>query len=406
MKIIKTDYILTPNKVLSQKCVAFDEKIVGIDDFESLKKRFQDAKVIDCGKNSCLLPGFINLHTHLEFSSNRATLKYGDFLVWLNSVIKNREELIKSCDFNCIDKAIASMLKNGTTTFGAISSFGEDLKACVDAPQRVIYFNEIIGSNPATADIAYSDFLDRVRKSLKYKDDRFIPAVAIHSPYSVHRVLAKKAIDFAKENSLFISTHFMESRAEREWIDSAKGDFQKFFKEFLNQTIPANRAKDFINLFKDTKSLFVHAVWANDEELDMINKEGHSIVHCPVSNRLLGNGRLNIKKIKNIGINLSIATDGLSSNYTLNMYEELKNALFMHYDIDLIDLSFNLLRAATINPAKAINLNTGEIEIGKFADLQVVKLPDDFKNEEEIALSIILHTKKPKSVFIGGKEYV
>ena len=406
MKIIKTDYILTPNRVLSKKCVAFDEKIVGIDDFESLKKRFQDAKVIDCGKNSCLLPGFINLHTHLEFSSNRATLKYGDFLVWLNSVIKNREELIKSCDFNCIDKAIASMLKNGTTTFGAISSFGEDLKACVDAPQRVIYFNEIIGSNPATADIAYSDFLDRVRKSLKYKDDRFIPAVAIHSPYSVHRVLAKKAIDFAKENSLFISTHFMESRAEREWIDSAKGDFQKFFKEFLNQTIPANRAKDFINLFKETKSLFVHAVWTNDEELDIINKEGHTIVHCPVSNRLLGNGRLNIKKIKNIGINLSIATDGLSSNYSLNMYEELKNALFMHYDIDLIDLSFNLLRAATINPAKAINLNTGEIEIGKFADLQVVKLPDDFKNEEEIALSIILHTKKPKSVFIGGKEYV
>ena len=406
MKIIKTDYILTPNKVLSKKCVAFDEKIVGIDDFESLKKRFQDAKVIDCGKNSCLLPGFINLHTHLEFSSNRATLKYGDFLVWLNSVIKNREELIKSCDFNCIDKAIASMLKNGTTTFGAISSFGEDLKACVDAPQRVIYFNEIIGSNPATADIAYSDFLDRVRKSLKYKDDRFIPAVAIHSPYSVHRVLAKKAIDFAKENSLFISTHFMESRAEREWIDSAKGDFQKFFKEFLNQTIPANRAKDFINLFKGTKSLFVHAVWANDEELDIINKEGHTIVHCPTSNRLLGNGRLNIKKIKNIGINLSIATDGLSSNYSLNMYEELKNALFMHYDIDLIDLSFDLLRAATINPAKAINLNTGEIEIGKCADFQVVKLPDDFKNEEEIALSIILHTKKPKSVFIGGKEYV
>jgi len=41
------------------------------------------------------------------------------------------------------------MLKSGVTTFGAISSFRADLEVCRKAPQKGIYFNELIGSNPA-----------------------------------------------------------------------------------------------------------------------------------------------------------------------------------------------------------------------------------------------------------------
>ncbi len=405
MKIVKTDFILTPHKIVSGKAVAFEKNIVDIDDFETLKKKFPNATIFEYEKNSCILPGFINTHVHLEFSANRAALSYGDFLSWLYSVIKKREELVPNCDRLCIQKAIKNMLKSGTTTFGAISSYGYDLTLCAKAPQRVVYFNEVIGSNPAAADALYNDFLQRVKESKEYADEKFIPAIAIHSPYSVHRILAKKAIEFAKENDLLISTHFMESRAEREWLDKGVGDFKPFFEEFLNQSIPANRAEDYLALFEGAPSLFVHCVWANEKELEIIEKEKHTIVHCPISNRLLGNGALDIGKIKYLGINLSVATDGLSSNYSLNIYEELKAALFVHYHIEPVALAFDLIRSVTTNAAKALKINAGEIKIEKLADLQVVKLPKDLDAIEQIPLHILLHTKKPEKVFIGGESY-
>ncbi len=405
MKIIKTDYILTPDKIISGKAVAFEEKIVDIDEIDILKTKYSKAKIIEYGKNSCLLPGFINSHVHLEFSSNRATLSYGDFLIWLNSVIKKREDLMPKCNEKCLKSAIKTMLESGTTAFGAVSSYGYDMKACLDAPQRVVYFNEIIGSNPAAADALYSDFIQRVEESFSYKNEKFIPAVAIHSPYSVHRVLVKKAVDFAKKENLLISTHFMESRAEREWLDKGVGDFKAFFKNFLNQSIPANQALDFLEIFNGTKSLFTHCVWTNDKELEILEKNGHTIIHCPVSNRLLGNGALDIGKIKYLGINFTTATDGLSSNFSLNIYDELKSALFTHYHINPVTLATDLIRSATKNAANALNLNCGEIKIGKYADLQVVKLPEDLQNLSDIPLHIILHNDKPKNIFIGGELY-
>lgn len=400
LKIVKTKYILTPNRLLLNKAVAFNEKIVDIDDFKTLKRKFNGAKIFEYGDNSCLLPGFINSHVHLEFSANRATLLYGDFITWLNSVIEKREELISRCDEECIKNSLDIILKSGTTTIGAISSFGLDLLPCSNSSLKVIYFNEIIGSNPAAADMLFSDFLHRVEKSKEFKSKKFIPAVAIHSPYSVHRVLAKKAIDFAKDNSLLISTHFMESKAEREWLDNKRGDFKKFFEQF-NQSIPANRAKDFLSQFDGYPSLFAHCVWANKEELEVLKNQNHTIIHSPVSNRLLGNGVLNFDKIKDL--NVAVATDGLSSNYSLNLYDELKAALFIHSYIELKRLAFDLIKSVTINAAKALRLNSGEIKIDMAADLQIVKLPNDLENLESIALHIILNNKMPKNIFIEGE---
>jgi len=405
MKIIKTKYILTPQKIISNRAVAFEKKIVDIDEFETLKSKYPDAKIIDYKDYSCLLPGFINPHVHLEFSANKAALTYGDFIIWLNSVIKKRENLLSKCDQKCVNNAIDIMLKSGTTTFGAISSYGYDMKICADAPQRVIYFNEIIGSNPAAADALYSDFLQKVNESLNYKNNRFIPAIAIHSPYSVHKVLAKKAVELAKKKNMLLTTHFMESRAEREWLDEGVGDFKAFFKDFLNQTLPANRALDYLKLFEGIKTLFTHCVWCNEKELEILQKNEHSIIHCPVSNRLLGNSALDLAKIKYLGINFLTATDGLSSNYSLNLYEELKSALFVHYHINPTILALDLIRSVTINAAKALNIEAGEIEIGKYADLQIVDIPKDLNDINEIPLHILLHTNRPKSVYIEGELY-
>ncbi|HIP30470.1 MAG TPA: metal-dependent hydrolase, partial [Sulfurospirillum arcachonense] len=389
-------------EILTNSAVCFDKTILDIDKLENLSQKYPEAEVIELPKNSVLMPGLINTHVHLEFSSNKSSLKYGNFMTWLNSVIAKRDDLLSTCNDEVIEKQLKIMQKSGTTTFGAISSFGNDFDACYKTPQRVVFFTEILGSQPNSVDILFEDFKSRLRVTEDNENERLIPAIAIHSPYSTHPMLARNALDIARKKGYVVSTHFMESQAEREWIDSGKGEFNDFFNNFAPNSRPMSSANDYIDLFYGTKTLFTHCVQANKKELEEIKNIGGSVTHCPVSNRLLGIGRLEIENIDKTMLNLG--TDGLSSNISLNLWDEMRAALMMHFKGDLNKLAPLLIKMSTCNGAKALNLNCGEISKDKFADFIVCEVQDDLENIEDIALELILHTKFTKATYVAGEK--
>ena len=400
MTKLKADFVITMNKnydILQNAEVLFDEKIIDIG-------YNLPGETIYLGKNSVLMPALINTHTHLEFSSNKTDLMYGDFITWLESVINKKEELFVSCKGDCYKRAIEEMKKSGICAFGEISSSGGDLKYLKHSPLKVVYFNEIIGTNPAIADAMYQDFLNRLNESVHMQNKNFIPAVSIHSPYSVHPILMDKIIEIAKEKKLPIEAHFMESQAERRWLDRGEGEFKLFFDKHFKNAKPLIKPLEFIEKFKNTNTTFIHCVYANEEELQKISEIKASIAHCPVSNRLLNVGKLDLEKVKNNKIDYSVATDGLSSNYSLNLFKEIRAALLMHTDLHPKYLAKDLLKSVTINAAKQLNLNNGSIEKEKSADLIAFKLPDDIDDIEKIPIQIILHTTEVEELYINGKK--
>ena len=400
MQIITPHYILMKDKVTTNLSIAFDKVIHKIATIDELIEEFPDAKRTTLRENSLLMPGLINAHVHIEFSANKTKLSYGDFMSWLYSVIENRENLIDDCKADCMKKAIDSMLDSGITTFGAISSHGLDLQSCADAAQNVVFFNELIGSQATMADALFGDFKSRLETSKAVQREGFYPAVAIHSPYSVHPVLIKKALEIVKDENLKLTAHFMESKAEREWLDSNDGDFKDFFENLLKQKSAVCDSTEFLEHFNDIPTLLTHAVKANEDELKTIHSSKHTVIHCPISNRLLGNPTLNIKELNNNNIRWIVATDGLSSNYKLDLFEEMKMSLFMHSDAPLLGFANALIRGVTIDAAEALGLNTGEIAEGKNADMIILDL--DCEPTEELAIHLILHRYNVSKVFING----
>ena len=401
MQIVRADYVMRVNEgfeVIADGAVAFEERIRAVGPVHAVRDAYPDAEFVDAGKHSVLLPGLVNPHVHLEFSANRTTLAYGDFIGWLKSVIRHREALSGACREICIKKVLDGMLRSGTTTIGAVSSFGFDLKPCVHSVMRVVFFNEVLGSNPAMVDALYGDFLERLEESRAHASEGFIPAISIHSPYSTHPVLAKKALEIARQEEMVVSTHFMESRAEREWLDHGTGDFAAFFEEFMPGTRPVNDPVAYLELFEGVATLFTHAVHATEEERALMERYGY-ITHCPVSNRLLGNGRLEIEHVEK----LTLGTDGLSSNISLSLWDEMRAALMMHVKGPLDLLARRLLVAATRGGAEALMRNGGEISPFRDADLIAVTLPGALERVEELALQLVLHVKEAKLVYVGGE---
>ncbi len=404
MKIINADFLYTPNGYLQNQAVAFTEHIKDIAPLEELIQRYPDAEVIQTEPHSILYPGFINTHVHLEFSANRTSLVYGSFKPWLDSVIEHRENLMGACNNEMMDQECQNMMRSGITTFGAISSFGNELEVCEKTPQRVVFFNELIGSNAMYADMLYGDFQERVRASQSCeKHSRIIPAIAIHSPYSVHPILLQKAVNLAKKHTMPLSAHFLESKDEREWLESSTGTLRAFFLKYFNTSKTVTNIEEFMHAFDTYPTHFAHCVQATKEELNYLADKGHSVAHCPRSNRYLGCGRLAIEELS---LPFSVATDGLSSNDSLNIFDELKAAIMLHHDIPIQELSEKLLRAVTADAADILGLNCGKIEVDKLADFAVVTLPEASKRTDELALWTILHTKEVSEVYIEGEKYV
>ena len=85
------------------------------------------------------------------------------------------------------------------------------------------------------------------------------------------------------------------------------------------------------------------------------------------------------------------------------MFDELRNALMVHYEKNVIDFSNILLKAATLNGARALGLNKGTLQKEFDADMITFSLPDEVEDMEDLPMQIILHTKFVDKTIIGGE---
>ena len=119
--------------------------------------------------------------------------------------------------------------------------------------------------------------------------------------------------------------------------------------------------------------LAVHCVKASDEDIEIMARNDVKVIHCPVSNMILASGFAPIRKYKEAGITIGLATDGAGSNDCQNYLETLKFAAIIHkgYEMDPTFLpAYEVLEMATIDGAKCMGLEDeiGSIEVGKKSD--------------------------------------
>lgn len=376
-------------------------KILYFGDYQSLLEKYPEAKAT-FHNESILLPALSNPHIHFEFSNNKTTLTYGDFGKWLDSVIEKREGLFENLE-QSIQKQIELQLQSGIASVGAISSYGYDIPLLANSPLRVQLFNEAIGSNPALIDALYSNLLARLQECEKYANSRFSPALSIHSPYSTHKVLATKVANLAKEKDLLLSVHFLESSQELEWLTHSSGFFKEFFtKHFGNPNATSSLSvSEFLALLEGNRSLFVHCLFTTQKEFEKIASMNGAVISSPRSNRLLNNRYLNLELLKNAKLPSIFSTDGLSSNFSLNLLDELRHTLFAYPQYSPNEFAKELVLGVTHFANASLGFSGGEIAIGRDADFALFKCEEISASKQE-ALHFILHCQKASEVYING----
>ena len=124
--------------------------------------------------------------------------------------------------------------------------------------------------------------------------------------------------------------------------------------------------------------IIAHGLYVDDEEIRMLAEFGVTVVHNPASNMKLASGmRFKFTEMREMGIRLSLGTDGCSSSNNLDMIEAMKLASLLGKAWRKNPVAVpadDIFQVATAAGAAAVGLKSGEILEGFLADLCIVDL--------------------------------
>jgi 5-methylthioadenosine/S-adenosylhomocysteine deaminase len=330
--------------------------------------QFPEGKKIINARGGIIMPGLVNTHTHLPMALFRGLADDLPLSVWLNEYIFPAESKCITPESVRIGALLSSaeMLLSGTTTC-CDGYFHEDHVA---AAMNEIGMRGILGQGvidfPAPGMPKPGDNVNNAIKFLqKWKNisSLITPSVFCHSPYTCSETTLKKAKDAADAAGVLFQIHAAETKDEYIQIQTKHHETPIKYLDKIG--------------IIDQNTILVHAVWLDDEDIEIIAKRNSTVSHNPESNMKLASGIAPVPALLKAGVTVGLGTDGCASNNNLDLISEMDTAAKLHkvnaLDPTLLD-SVTVLKMATIQGAKALGLDAiiGSLEIGKKADVIVI----------------------------------
>ena len=308
------------------------------------------------------MPGLINTHTHVAMALLRGISDDVPLMEWLEQHIWPIEGKMGYQEvFDGARLGILEMLMGGTTTFVDMYPYEEAVaEAAETAGIRALV-------SPCPMDFRMDHFENDWRQVQKrFSSSRLVSMwMGPHAIYTLSGEHLQRSISLSKELGVGSHVHLAETQTEQ---DNAMAQYGMSPTEYFEKE----------GLFT-TKTLAAHCVVMSDHDIEILAKNGVSVAHNPQSNMKLASGIAPVKKMLDAGVNVSIGTDGASSNNDLDMWDEMRTASLLQ-KVSTLDPcaipAYTALQMATVNGAKAIG-REGELGVlasGAFADILLVDL--------------------------------
>jgi 5-methylthioadenosine/S-adenosylhomocysteine deaminase len=324
-------------------------------------------KIIDA-QGGIIMPGLVNTHTHLPMALFRGLADDLPLSVWLNEHIFPAESNHIHPESVRLGALLsgAEMLLSGTTTCCDGYFYEDNVAAAVnDIGMRAILGQGVIDF-PAPGVSKPEDNVDNaIRFIQKWKNisPLITPSMFCHSPYTCSEATLKKAKDAADANGVLFQIHTAETKDEYVSIQTK------------HHTTPV-KYLDKIGII-DQNTLLVHAVWLDNDDIEIMANRRASVSHNPESNMKLASGIAPVPALLKAGVTVGLGTDGCASNNNLDLFSEMDTAAKLHkvntMDPTVMD-AVTVLKMATIDGAKSLGLQDiiGSLEVGKKADVIII----------------------------------
>jgi len=322
-----------------------------------------------------VIPGFVQTHIHLCQTLFRGSADDLALIDWLKKRVWPMEAAHTAGSVAASARlGIAELIKGGTTcalTMETVNHTGEVFRVVEESGFRATVGKCMMDKGDEVPSALQEITSDSIEQSIALLEEWhgkangrirycFAPRFAV----SCTRELLEQVGRLARERGVMIHTHASENRTECEIVETETGLRNV---AYLNQ----------VGLTGSHVAL-AHCVHLSNDEIETLLQTKTNVVHCPSSNLKLGSGIAPVAELLKRGISVSLGADGAACNNRLDMFTEMRMAALLQKALHGPEVlpARRALRMATIDGAIAMGLDAdiGSIEVGKKADLAVIRL--------------------------------
>lgn len=329
MKRIAAEYLYTLDSYepLVNGFVEYDDDgtIVSVGECEDVGKEETFYK-------GALVPGFVNTHCHIELSHLQGKFaKKTGMAGFIDQINALRDISDRTSRMECIRKWMDRLWSQGVSAMGDISNGDESFPAKAASPMYTRTFLEVFGSEPEDCAKVMESVGQLQGKVAGYGLDA---APTPHSCYTMSPELLTAASRAALDSG-YLSYHSQESLQEEQMLVSGSGALYENRKR-LGMSTPPVTGRPSLFYFLDRIGkihpapfeehiLLVHEVCLTEEAADAVNDKLKNafVALCPMSNIFIHDTLPPVALMRRKGMKITVGTDSLSSNDTLDIVGEM-----------------------------------------------------------------------------------
>jgi putative selenium metabolism protein SsnA len=300
-----------------------DGRIADIGTTKELKNRYLAARVAIDATGKVVLPGFICAHHHLYSSMARGFAPPGEPAFTFGEILErlwwklDRALTPEDVRLSAL-VALAACIRNGTTTIldhhaspscrdGSLDIIAD---AVLESGIRAALCYEVSDRNEPGAGVAENRrFLERLERG---PSEHLSGMVGLHASFTVSDQTLAACREVAERFGVGYHIHVAEGTEDPE--HSTAEHNMRTVERLVERGIRGER------------SLFIHCINIDDNEMELIRETGTACVHNPESNMNNAVGVAPVLEMLKRGILVGLGTDGMSSD----MLAQMRCAFLLH----------------------------------------------------------------------------
>lgn len=386
------------------------DSIVEIGEADRLKQLHPDEPVTDFGL-AALMPGFIDAHTHLEYTAMRGLVDDVPYSRWKLQLLQ-KERLFSEQDWeDSAQLGALEALQSGITTIADITASGASFRAAVMSGLRGVIYREVATmEKPKVAEVMRRATEDIESWRSAADAERIVVGIAPHAPYSCHPELFRAVAGFAADGTP-VAMHLAGSREEYQFVKygssmlatEVRDTFDSHAPLWLPTGVSPVRYVLQWDILDAPNVLAVHCTQIDDADIEVLASRDVAVAHCPRCNAKLGMGTAPLAKLFAAGVRVGLGTDSPAASNSMDEFEEMRIGLLVQRALlgeERFVPARQFVKMATLDSARALGIEerVGSLEPGKQADIIAVDLSESHQVPTHYPYSTLVHTANQENV--------
>lgn len=406
--LLNASYVIpiTSEPIAKGSVLVRDGKIIDIGSQELLRLRYPEEEVRDFGK-SALMPGLIDLHTHVENAVMRGAVHDVPYTTWVMSTVEIGSKMAVADWYDSAVLGGLEALSSGITCIADITATGAAGVAAQRLGMRGVIYREVGAMDKHRINFAMSQAENDIYHWRQEVDeDRITIGIAPAAIYACHPSVFTRVSDLAKRENLPVAIHIAGNREEYDFVRYGSSPFSvhvmgedRGYVEIPpwlpTGTTPVKYAAEW-GAFEADNVMAIHCVHVDDADIKKLKEYDVSVGVCPRCNAQLGMGVAPIDKFLQAGLRLGLGTDSPAATDTIDMMEEMRLGMLIQRAINpkIFLGAASMLEMATLGGAKALRIDdkVGSLDIGKQADIIAVDLSGSHQAPATDPIAAIVNT--------------